>query len=323
MSSRSEVTSPAGTEAGAASHDAPSSHDASPLDQDRIAAVAPDVPVATVAPELPPARFVALGDRGTVMVRDFGGAEGAPVLVLLHGWTATADLNWFRVYRTLGERYRVIAFDHRGHGTGLRSKKPFRLEDCADDAVDIAAALGVDRFVVAGYSMGGAIAQLVWRRHPDHVRGLVLCATAPVFVEGRERWGFRGLTGLAAMARLAPEPTRVWMTEQLYLSRKTSKWDTWAMREAASHDWRMVLEAGRALGQFSSLDWLHEVDVPVSTVITMRDPVVRPRRQIRLFEMIPGAEPFRVDGAHDAVVANADRFGPTLLRAVDATVRRS
>jgi 3-oxoadipate enol-lactonase len=143
-----------------------------------------DPPIPT--PALPHARFVSLPGRGTVMVRDFGGAPGAPVVVLLHGWTATADLNWFRCYQALGERYRVIAFDHRGHGTGIRSKKPFRLEDCADDAVDIAAALGVDRFIPVGYSMGGPIAQLVWRRHPTRVRGMVLCATAAVFVEGRE-----------------------------------------------------------------------------------------------------------------------------------------
>ena len=44
----------------------------------------------------------------------------------------------------------------------------------------------------------------------------------------------------------------------------------------------------------------------------MRDDVVPLRRQIELFESIPGAEAFRVDGAHDAVVANADRFVPVL-----------
>jgi pimeloyl-ACP methyl ester carboxylesterase len=36
--------------------------------------------------------------------------------VLLHGWTASADLNWFRCYEPLGEQYRVLALDHRGHG---------------------------------------------------------------------------------------------------------------------------------------------------------------------------------------------------------------
>jgi 3-oxoadipate enol-lactonase len=295
---------------------------ASEVRVDRAGGGAPGV-AEIVTPPLPPGRFVTLADRGSVIVRDFGGAPGAPVIVLLHGWTATADLNWFRCYESLGEHYRVIAFDHRGHGAGLRSKRPFRLEDCADDAADIATALGVDRFIPVGYSMGGPIAQLLWRRHPERVRGLVLCATAPIFVEDRdERWGFRGLTGLARMARFAPEQAKVWMTEQLYLSRKSSTWDAWAMREAASHDWRMVLEAGRALGGFSSVDWLHEVDVPVSTVLTMRDQVIALRRQVRLFELIPGAEPFRVDGGHDAVVANADRFAPTLVRAIDSVLRR-
>jgi 3-oxoadipate enol-lactonase len=277
-----------------------------------------------LTPPLPTGRFVELEGRGTVIVRDFGGRPGAPVVALLHGWTATADLNWFRAYDALGEHYRVIAFDHRGHGTGLRSKKPFRLEDCADDAVEVATALGIDRFIPVGYSMGGPIAQLVWRRHPQRVTGLVLCATAPYFAGRRnERRMLLGITGLATMARVAPEPAKVWLTEQLYLQRKTMQWEPWAIQQAATHDWRMVLEAGRAIGHFSSSDWLHEVDVPVSTVLTMRDQVVPLRRQVKLFELIPDAEAFRVDGLHDAAVASADRFVPTLIRAIDSVVRRS
>ena len=132
-----------------------------------------------------------------------------------------------------------------------------------------------------------------------------------------------GITGLATMARLAPEPAKVWLTEQLYLQRKTMQWEPWAIQQAATHDWRMVLEAGRAIGHFSSSDWLHEVDVPVSTVLTMRDQVVPLRRQVKLFELIPDAEAFRVDGLHDAAVASADRFVPTLIRAIDSVVRRS
>jgi 3-oxoadipate enol-lactonase len=276
-----------------------------------------------VGPRLPRARFVQLGDRGTLLVRDFG-APDRPVIVLLHGWTATADLNWFRTYDTLGEHYRVIAFDHRGHGSGLRSKQPFRLEDCADDVVDVATALGVETFIPVGYSMGGPIAQLIWRRHPDRVAGLVLCATAPYFAGRRpERLSVLGLTGLATVARFTPDQTKLWLTEQLYLPRKTQRWEPWAMREAASHDWRMVLEAGRALGKFSSSDWLHEIDVPAASVLTMRDQVVPLRRQAKLFELIPDTEAFRVDAMHDAAVANADRFVPSVLRAIDSVVRRS
>ncbi len=280
--------------------------------------------LAVLSPVLPPARFVELDGRGTVMVRDFGGPPGAPVVALLHGWTATADLNWFRCYGALGERFRVIAFDHRGHGTGLRTKKAFRLEDCADDVVDVATALGIDEFIPVGYSMGGPIAQLVWRRHPLRVRGLVLCATASYFAERRTKnLGIFGLTGLAAVAKVAPDQAKTWLVEQLYLQRRTKKWEPWAMRETADHDWRMVLEAGKSLGKFSSTEWIWQVDVPTASVFTMRDQVVPVRRQVKLFELIPGAEAFRVDGMHDAVVANADRFAPTLVRAIDSVVRRS
>ena len=46
------------------------------------------------------------------------------------------------------------------------------------------------------------------------------------------------------------------------------------------------------------------------------------RRQIRLFDMLPMADAFRVDGDHDAVVANANRFVPSLLRAVRSVETR-
>jgi 3-oxoadipate enol-lactonase len=276
----------------------------------------PPVDDPVVTPDLPLGQMIDLGDLGTIAVRCFGRPDG-PVVMLLHGWTATADLNWFKCYAPLAEHYRVIAFDHRGHGNGLRTRKRFRLEDCADDAVLVADALGVDRFIAVGYSMGGPVAQLIWRRHPERIDGLVLCATAPVFNGERlERWSFAGLGGLAALARVTPGQARTWLTDQLYLNRKVDQWEPWAMQEAARHDWRMLLEAGKAIGAFSSVDWIGSVDVPVSLVVTMGDHVVSRRRQTRLFELIRDATVFRVDGDHDACVAEADQFVPSLTRAL-------
>jgi len=264
-----------------------------------------------------------LPGRGTTFVRSLPGPPGAPTLVLLHGWTASADLNWFRCYEPLGEQYRVLALDHRGHGKGIRSKKTFRLEDCADDAVAVCDVLGIEQFIPVGYSMGGPVAQLMWHRHRERVAGLVLCATAGYFASSREeRLSFLGISGLAALARLTPAQARSWLTEQFYLQHKTTEWEPWAINEASLHDWRAVLEAGRAIGSFSSREWLSEVSAPTSVLITMRDRVVPVRRQVRLFESIRGAEAFRVDGDHDAVVANAERFVPTLLRAIHSVAER-
>ena len=276
------------------------------------------------APKLPPGAAMELPGRGTTFVRTLPGPPGAPTVLLLHGWTATADLNWFTSYFALAEHYRVVALDHRGHGRGIRSKKAFRLEDCADDAMAVCDVLGLDRVIPVGYSMGGPVAQLVWRRHRPRVAGLVLCATAPYFLTSREeRLGFLGLSGMAALARLTPTQARTWLTEQFYLQRKTQAWEPWAIQEAALHDWRMVLEAGRAIGRFNSREWIDEIDVPTSVLITMRDRVVPVRRQVRLFEGIHRAEAFRVDGDHDAIVAGKERFVPTLRRAVHSVVERT
>ncbi len=276
-------------------------------------------------PHLPPGREVELVGRGTTFVRELAGPSlSSPTIILLHGWTASADLNWFTSYFALAEHFRVVALDNRGHGGGIRSRKVFKLSDCADDAVALADALGIESFIPVGYSMGGPIAQLIWKQHHDRVLGLVLCATAGSFASSREeKLSFAGLSGLAALSRLAPAQARQWLTQQLYLQRKSTEWEPWAIEQASRHEWRMVLEAGRAIGNFSSRPWLKDVDVPTSVLITMRDRVVPVRRQVRLFESIHGAEAFRVDGDHDACIANADRFVPTLIRAVHSVCERA
>src|SRR6185312_9352136 len=86
--------------------------------------------------EMPPARTVSVPGRGEFFLRDTGG--DGPVVMLLHGWMASADLNWSGAYGDLGDAgYRVLAIDHRGHGRGLRGLVPFRLTDCAADAADV------------------------------------------------------------------------------------------------------------------------------------------------------------------------------------------
>ncbi|HWF74571.1 MAG TPA: alpha/beta fold hydrolase [Solirubrobacteraceae bacterium] len=79
----------------------------------------PPPPPAPPVP-LPPARTLYAPGRGELFLRDTGG-DGPPVM-LLHGWMASADLNWWPSYAPLAQAgYRVLAIDHRGHGRGLRS----------------------------------------------------------------------------------------------------------------------------------------------------------------------------------------------------------
>jgi 3-oxoadipate enol-lactonase len=266
-----------------------------------------------------------LPGRGVTFVRETPApSDDAPTLLLLHGWTATADLNFFPLYEPLAERYRVVSIDHRGHGRGIRSRRAFRLADCADDAACAMAELGIDHYIPFGYSMGGPIAQLIWHRHRTHVDGLVLGATASGFSEGwSQRVTFLGLTGLAGIARLTPQQTRASLTDRYYLSKKAAQWEPWAVQEASQHDWRMVLEAGRALGNYDADGWLGDIDVPTAVILTLRDQVVPMRRQLRLVERIETAHAYRVDGPHDAVVSQANEFIPVLLRAIADVAARA
>ena len=273
---------------------------------------------------LPPGRSIDLPGRGQTFIREVAGPPDAPTLMLLHGWTATADLNWFTTFELLGQHFRIIAPDHRGHGQGIRLKGSFRLEDCADDVAAIADILGINTFIPVGYSMGGTIAQLIWQRHESRVRGLVLCSTAPHLTTSREeRLGFLGLTGLAALSRLTPTQTRDWLTEQIYLQRKSEGVEPWAIAQMATHDWRHILEAGSAIGNFNSLDWLPGVDVPTSVVLTTQDTVVPLERQQRLIESIPGAQSFEVGAGHNAVYAQHEDYVPVLLEACLSVHHRS
>ncbi|MET0148258.1 MAG: hypothetical protein ABW310_03815, partial [Acidimicrobiales bacterium] len=67
-----------------------------------------------VGPPLPLGRRIELPDRGITFVRELPGpSEDAPTLLLLHGWLASAGLNWFQAFDPLNEHFRIVAIDHR------------------------------------------------------------------------------------------------------------------------------------------------------------------------------------------------------------------
>jgi 3-oxoadipate enol-lactonase len=276
-------------------------------------------------PLLPHGRTVDLLGRGTTYVREAGepGTDG-PTLLLLHGWTANADLNWGWCYEPLAARHHVVALDHRGHSRGIRDSRRFELEDCADDAAALVEALGLERVVAVGYSMGGPVAQLLWRRHPQLVDGLVLCATSRTFNDTvRERALFGLLAGAGVTARRLSATRRERLAMRVMSARRTdaSRW-AWANDDLSAHDWLRVVEAGRCIGRFDSRRWASSIDVPTAVVVTMHDHVVPPRRQWELAAAVPGATVHPVAADHDACFAEPDELVPALEAAVGSVVSR-
>ena len=274
-------------------------------------------------PDLPEGRTLDLTGRGTTFVRDARpavGADDAPTLLLLHGWTASSALNWFACFGPLtAAGFRVVALDHRGHGHGIRSARKFRLEDCADDAVAVLDVLGIDRVVPVGYSMGGPVAQLVWRRHRDRVEGLVLCATAARFRDRRADRLVGGVMGsMSLAARLAPSPVRDRVRERVLVSKyDDTPLGLWAREQARLNHLRSIVDAAHELARYDATPWIGEVDVPTTVVMPTRDETVRPADQRRLADAIPGAVLLEVDARHDMCATRPERFVSALLQACD------
>jgi 3-oxoadipate enol-lactonase len=263
-----------------------------------------------------PARTVLVPGRGEFFVRDSGETDPArPAVLLLHGWMVTADLNWHSAYDPLvNAGYRVLAIDHRGHGRGLRAMAPFRLTDCAADAAAVLRELGIDQAIIVGYSMGGVIAQLLVRDHPDVVAGVVLSGTCQHFQDPQTRrvWKWMGVVGVSL--GLAPRQFyQAWFrSAKVRLDERTA----WLLSELMRHESRDVAEAGRELGRFDSRPWLASLRrLPAAMVLTERDRMVAPVKQRELAAAID-AEVYAVPLDHLDVTELPDVYNPALLAAM-------
>ena len=265
-------------------------------------------------------RVVYVPGRGEMFLRETQGPDGALPVLLLHGWTASADTTWFPVYPVLAVDHTVLAIDHRGHGRGLRTESPFSLEACADDAAALLDLLGVRRAIVAGYSMGGAIALLLWKRRPDLVGGLVLSATALEWRSRvRERVLWRSLVLLDMVMRVGSGDGFVqrYLREAMADSPEVGELRAWVGGELKRGYSRDVAAAGRALSHFDARPFAGSIDVPCATVLTTADRLVPPSKQRELTTSL-GAEEFIVEGDHDAPLVKAKEFAAAMADAVAA-----
>ena len=281
----------------------------------------PDLPVPS------PSRPLDLPGRGTTHVLDLPGpTPDAPTVLLMHGIATTGALTWFSVLDDLKQHYRVVTFDQRWHGRGILSAE-FTLDDCADDAVAVLDALGIDQAVVAGYSMGGASAQVLWQRHPHRVAGLVLCSTSA-------RWqGHLGERVFFWMLRMANTGLISVAADKVQAHADTVSLQAddaadaglraWCLTEArATSLWSLPVVMSE-LGRFDAASWLGEVDVPTGVLITARDRVIPTARQRNLASLIPAAIVRDAPGGHASLVFDVKRWKPVFLALVDEVVERS
>ena len=104
---------------------------------------------------------------------------GRTALVFQHYWGGSSR-TWNEVIAALSDRFRCVASDARGAGDSQAPATGYSMQDHAGDALSVIEALGLERYVLVGHSMGGKAAQLLAARRPRGLAGLVLVASSPL-----------------------------------------------------------------------------------------------------------------------------------------------
>ena len=262
-------------------------------------------------PPLPPGRLVDVPKRGEMLVRELPCSRdsGGPTILLLHGWTLSSDLNWFALYAALARHGTVLAMDVRGHGRGLRSEQRFTLEAAADDAAALLDHLDAKPAIVVGYSMGGSIGMLMWRRHPESVDGLLLQSTALQWRHAlHERVIWNSMAAVEYVLRFGVPHG---LTERYLRSAAEQNPDLrpvlpWLKAEALRGNPSDIAAAGRGLSTFDARPYAGRIDVPTVVIVSKRDRLIWAARQRELADAIPGANTIEIDVAHNGWLVEPD-----------------
>ncbi len=247
---------------------------------------------------LPPGRMIHLEGRGDVYVVDTGEPyPDAPTVLLLHAVATTASLSWFTTVDALLADYRVVLMDQRWHGRGVPSDR-FSLAECADDIDALLTALDLDQVVVVGYSMGGALAQVLVRQHPQRISGLVLCSTATTWKgNAAEAFFYPVLGAMTALGRRhASSKVRGHADSLPPLSDIEDDVAQWAWSEFRSTSFWSLPEVLGELGRFDARGNATSIKVPTAVVVTNKDKVIAPARQLEMAAHDPRRQGLRRPG---------------------------
>ncbi|MBV8378700.1 MAG: alpha/beta hydrolase [Verrucomicrobia bacterium] len=267
------------------------------------------------------------------------GPEGAPVMVLTHGWGADRS-EWDYLRRDLAGRFRLIVWDLPGLG---RSSQPanhdYRLENLANDLQAVLALAGDKPAILLGHSIGGMITLTFCGLFPEElgrrVGGIALIQTT--YTNPVRTTSFAGLLTalenplivplLHLTIRLAP---LVWLMNQLSYRNGSSHLSSKGSGFAGSENWEQIEHVTRlgvkawpavlARGMLGMLRYdatatLKTMMVPTLVIAGDRDPVCNPEASRRMQREIPGAQLAQLAPAkHMGLIEHRTQFAKIVSR---------
>ena len=225
--------------------------------------------------------------------------EGAPLI--LSSSLGTTHRMWDANVPALATRYRVVRYDHPGHGDSPPG--PRTIEGLAHEVLGLADELGLDRFVFCGISLGGFLGMWLGANASERLDRLFLCCTAPR-LPPPEQWLDRAANVREhGVGFIADSVVARWFTPRFA--------DTARYRDMlASTPAEGYARCCEAIAPMDLRNELSRIKVPTTVIFGRHDPVTgdEPRR------LLAGVgDVVELDAAHLAAVEAADAFNEVLL----------
>jgi len=217
------------------------------------------------------------------------GREGAPWLVLSHSLACSVRM-WDPQIAALKDRYRILAYDTRGHGGSEAPKGQYALEQLADDLFSLLQGLKVKSAHYCGLSMGGMIGQTFALKYPGVFKTLALADTTSRYpAEAWPTWQDRIRTAeTKGMEPLAQPTLERWFTEPF---RKKNPAAVEAIRKLiVSTPVAGYVGCCHAIPKINLTARLKEIKCPILVIVGADDPGTPPAMAKEIHENAPGSK---------------------------------
>ncbi|MER5268790.1 3-oxoadipate enol-lactonase [Actinosynnema sp. NPDC002837] len=240
---------------------------------------------------------------------ELSGPPDAPVLVLGNSLGTTTAL-WDRQLPVLHRRFRVLRYDHRGHGGSPAGPGPYRIDDLADDVLELLDALGLAKVSYCGVSMGGMVGMWLAGHAPERIERLVLCCTAAGFPCARPWLDRAAAVRSSGTGSIAAAAAGRWFTPA-FRSRSPEVVAAFeaGLSEVDDEGYAACCEALAAMDLRSVLP---VIEAPTVVVAGADDEATPPDWGRFIADSVPGASFHVVPGAHLANVEAADEVSAIL-----------
>ncbi len=240
---------------------------------------------------------------------ELSGPSDAPVVVLGNSLGTTTAL-WDRQLPALHRRFRVLRFDHRGHGGSGVVGGPYRIDDLADDVLELLDALGLARVSYCGVSMGGMVGMWLAGHAPERIDRLVLCCTAAGFPTAQPWLDRAAAVRASGTGSIASAAVGRWFTPAF---RERSPAVVAAFEaELSAVDDEGYAGCCEALAAMDLRCVLPVIEAPTAVIAGEADEATPPDWGRFVADSIPGASFHLVPGAHLANVEAADEVSAVL-----------